>query len=468
MISDFLGEDDFKKGLNIYLQRFKYSNAVTQDLWKALSEGSGKDVNGVMNNWVKEMGYPVVSVEETEEKGKFKVSQQRFFQSGLPTPDEDTTIWTIKMAVVSESNPEIRYVNVTEKSQTISVDVASADEWVKFNAGQSGLYRVKYSPVLAKRLGNATAKLTAADKLGLVEDVFALAFAGHVPLSQGLELISNFQDETDYTVWSNLATNLGTFCDLLDGTESAPLLSKFVLKLTSKIRSLGWDTVPGEKDLNKLLRTIILGLVGGHGDEATIQEAQKRFGGFIKDHNSLSADLAGVVLRHTARNGNEETFKQLVDNYEKLAQANDVGPELRVKSLYSIGLVKSPELILKALEYAVTSPHVRSQDLMYSFAACTSTSTGREVTWNFVQQHWDNLKKKLGGGSFLFGRIIKCMSGFSSEAKAAEVEAFFESRKDPSTERTTAQTLEAIRANTAALKFHNESTHEWLKQYFAQ
>jgi aminopeptidase N len=34
---------------------------------------SGKDVTNLMDNWVKEMGYPVVSIEETNEIGKFKV-----------------------------------------------------------------------------------------------------------------------------------------------------------------------------------------------------------------------------------------------------------------------------------------------------------------------------------------------------------------------------------------------------------
>lgn len=60
----------------------------------------------------------------------------------------------------------------------------------------------------------------------LVEDAFALAFAGLIPLSEALELTSHYHNETEYTVWSNIATNLGICCDLFDGTESAPLLSK--------------------------------------------------------------------------------------------------------------------------------------------------------------------------------------------------------------------------------------------------
>ena len=43
------GKEPFRKGLVAYLAKFKYSNAVTQDLWDALSASSGKDVASVMN-----------------------------------------------------------------------------------------------------------------------------------------------------------------------------------------------------------------------------------------------------------------------------------------------------------------------------------------------------------------------------------------------------------------------------------
>jgi len=41
MLFDYLGEPSFQKGAHIYLDRFKYSNATTEDLWKCMSEASG-------------------------------------------------------------------------------------------------------------------------------------------------------------------------------------------------------------------------------------------------------------------------------------------------------------------------------------------------------------------------------------------------------------------------------------------
>jgi len=468
MISDYLGETAFRKGLNIYLNRFKYSNAVTEDLWQALSEGSGKDVNKVMDNWIKKMGYPCVSIEETAEPGKFKVSQQRFFQSGLPTAEEDSTVWTINMAVVSASNSEITYVDVTEKSQIISVNLASADEWVKFNAGQSGLYRIKYSTALAKRLGDAlqSGALGASDRLGLVEDAFALAFAGLIPLSEALELTSHYHNETEYTVWSNIATNLGICCDLFDGTESAPLLSKFILNLTRNIRNLGWEPKSGEKDLDKLLRTLILNLLGAHGCPETIAEAKKRFDAIDGSKPAgLPADLASVIFKLAVKNGDDSTFERMTKIYEQLHLSAEAGPELRVKALFCTGFVPNAEATTKAINWALKSEHVRSQDLMYPFASCSSSAYGREATWAVIKATWDDLKQKFSGGSFLLGRIIKCLSGFNTEERAKEVEEFFAGRTEPNTERTLAQTLESIRTNAKTLSVQKESTLAWLKQH---
>ncbi|VDK49860.1 unnamed protein product, partial [Gongylonema pulchrum] len=42
MLCNYLGEETFQKGLQIYLKKFQYSNAVTADLWDALGEASGQ------------------------------------------------------------------------------------------------------------------------------------------------------------------------------------------------------------------------------------------------------------------------------------------------------------------------------------------------------------------------------------------------------------------------------------------
>ena len=51
MIKWIINKKAFRTGLHNYLEKFKYKNAVTEDLWEALSDASKKPVNELMELW---------------------------------------------------------------------------------------------------------------------------------------------------------------------------------------------------------------------------------------------------------------------------------------------------------------------------------------------------------------------------------------------------------------------------------
>lgn len=42
MLSAFVGEETFLRGVSIYLKRHLYGNSVSKDLWDGISEAAGK------------------------------------------------------------------------------------------------------------------------------------------------------------------------------------------------------------------------------------------------------------------------------------------------------------------------------------------------------------------------------------------------------------------------------------------
>lgn len=73
MMARFIGDRAFQKGLQIYLKRHAYGNAASNDLWRALDEAiqadpqvqsrmQGHRIMDLMDNWIREPGYPVVQV----------------------------------------------------------------------------------------------------------------------------------------------------------------------------------------------------------------------------------------------------------------------------------------------------------------------------------------------------------------------------------------------------------------------
>ena len=76
MLEQWLGEDRFRDGIRRYLRTHAYGNTETSDLWDALEETSGQPVREVMDSWIWQPGYPLVSA--TLDGDELVLTQQRF------------------------------------------------------------------------------------------------------------------------------------------------------------------------------------------------------------------------------------------------------------------------------------------------------------------------------------------------------------------------------------------------------
>lgn len=99
MLANMVGKQTFLKGVSIYLKKHLYGNARTKDLWDGIAEASGKDIAPMMFNWTNKVGFPVIRVEETEEG--LKLTQNRFFATADPSPEEDETIWHVPLELLA-------------------------------------------------------------------------------------------------------------------------------------------------------------------------------------------------------------------------------------------------------------------------------------------------------------------------------------------------------------------------------
>ncbi|HEY8829790.1 MAG TPA: M1 family metallopeptidase, partial [Candidatus Limnocylindria bacterium] len=99
MIENYLGEDDFRSGVRIYLGRHKWANATAGDFWRALDEASGRDVTGLATAWITEPGHPLVACSVRETGGGLKVdlAQGRFFAD--PAVKATGQVWPVPLVL---------------------------------------------------------------------------------------------------------------------------------------------------------------------------------------------------------------------------------------------------------------------------------------------------------------------------------------------------------------------------------
>lgn len=468
MLHNYIGDEAFRVGLHNYLEKFKYKNALTEDLWEALGDASKKPVNELMHLWTSQTGYPFINVSHFVNDKKetvLKLHQSRFFSNGSkPTPEEDY-LWKVPISVVTQSSyPEVHKSFLLEKrSDEINLGVVPENDWIKLNKNTIGLYRTNYSPELLARCVNLIKeqKLHPTDRLGLQSDVFALSEAGLLPATEVLKFVEGFSNETNVVVWRDLISNLLKLAHILLNTDFQEDFKAFIIRLIKPIsQKLGWDQIPEESGLQGMCRGTILRTLGINGDAETIAEAKKRFAAHLNG-DLIPADIRTAVYASVLSDANETVLQQFIDLHNKA----DLQEE-KMRLCTSLGSVRKPELITKVLEFAL-SPAVRSQDsvtVIISVSNNTSTKHSSDLAWGFVKARWADIHERYSSG-FLITRLVKtCCENFATKADFDDVESFFKAHPVPGAKRSIEQALESIQVNTACICRDSELLKAFLKQ----
>jgi len=354
----------------------------------------------------------------------------------------------------------INYYTVLEtRSSEVTLKNIEPQEWVKLNPGTVGFYRTQYPPeMLAQFVGAIREKsLPPLDRLGLLDDLFAMVQAGHTPTVEVLKLMEAFVNEDNYTVWSTINNCIGKLSILLSHTDYDDLFKAYVRRLMKGVAShLGWDTRANDSHSDKLLRPLVIGRLGRFGDEAVIAEAQKRFEAHVSGKALIPADLRSPVYRTVLSVGDESTYNTML----KLYREDDLHEE-KNRISQAFGAICDQSILKKVLQFALSN-EVRSQDSAHVIASVALNKHGRRLAWDFFKENWQELRNKYAGGFLLLHFVKHTTENFASIEDAEEIEAFFVDHPSPGTERTVQQSCESIRLNADWLRRDRETTHEYL------
>ncbi|XP_075533942.1 puromycin-sensitive aminopeptidase isoform X1 [Dermacentor variabilis] len=463
MLHNYIGDAKFREGMNLYLTKHKYGNTTTEDLWHCLGEVCQVPVEAIMNTWVKQKGYPVLSVTSYQD-GDSRVlmfTQEKFNADGKAT--KDSSLWMVPISITSSKAPNtiIKQFLLDSASSVLVVDGVTYNDWVKINVGTVGCYRTMYSSRMLSQLIPAVQNKTLPplDRLGLQSDLFALVQSGHKSTVDMLRLMEAYVEEDNYTVWNSINSCLGKLNQLLSHTDIQPLLHLYGRRLLASIFSkLGWDPKPDESHLATLLRSTVIDRLARFKDPDVLAEARKRLDAHIAGKAIIPADIRGAVYQAAASVADRKRYNEFL----KLYRSTDLQEEKNRLSAALAG-VTNQELIQATLEFAL-SDEVKSQDAVFVIIYCALTAVGRDLTWRFFENNKDAVRKRYGSG-FLIARLVKCITeNFATEEKALEIELFFSQNYFPGVERVVQQSLENIRLNAAWIARDSESVRQFLQK----
>lgn len=455
MLHNFLGSGGFREGVRHYLKKHAYGNTDTVDLWQALEDTTGKDVNQFMGAWTSQPGYPLLSVER--QNNYLRVSQKRFVANPLSPVRDAKTTWPVPLLVEG-----VAKTTVTKDNENIPLNGPGAP--LKLNRGQTGFYRVDYShDIQAAQLAALDSdNLSAIDRMGLLSDGFEVTKAGYQPVNEYLDLLEHYSREDSLSVWEIITASIGAVRNTLskdDYDENLrdaikPFLQRLVAKQYDR---LGWNEKTDEPHLDTLLRPLIVGVAASADDPEVLRKVESAWLDSTGGQNHLNPDLRAIVYTTKARLGGDKEYEKLLSMYKKTKSSDE-----KLSLTSALTSFEQPQLRYKALDL-IKSDTVRLQDVAYWIAYIFTNRHARADAWQWLKENWDWLKKT-NGTDLSFSRMpIYAARNFANEDYLEDYKRFFTDRMEPMLERTYQQGLEIIETNVAWRKRDADTALDWFR-----
>ncbi|MGD0882216.1 MAG: M1 family metallopeptidase [Acidimicrobiales bacterium] len=435
MLEQFIGPDVFREGIHDYLVTHAYANTETRDLWDALEGSSGRPVARIMDTWINQGGYPLLTVGPGS-----SVAQQPFCYSGEPGGAIGSR-WQVPILYRSLDGSSDWADSGLLTAARGTVDDQEAGELL-VNAGGSGYYRVAYDTDTVGRLAARLGELTALERYNLVSDTWAATLAGHARAADLLRLARALADsgEGDPSVWSVVIGAIGLF-DRIVPEAGRPTLAAGVRSLLGPLAAkLGWDPAASDDERTPSLRAGVLSVLGTVGDDSEVRaEAARRFA--AAGSVPLQGDTATAILSIVADHGGPDEYEAFLAHYRSPATPQE-------ENRYRDALAGFGDAALAARTFELAMTEVRSQDAPFLIRLMLWNRESGPATWQRVEAAWDTFPTKFPSSTL--PRMLDGIRGLCTPPElAAEVTGFVEAHPLPAGGRTVEQILERLAMSVA-------------------
>lgn len=479
MLSTFLTEDLFKKGLSSYLHTFQYSNTIYLDLWEHLQKAvdSQKDielpasVRTIMDRWILQMGFPVITVNTSSGE----IHQQHFLldPNSKPTrPSDFNYLWIVPIQYL-KNGTEKNYWLETEKNQSVEFKT-SPNEWLLLNINVTGYYQVNYDEDNWRKIQNQLqtdlSVIPVINRAQIIHDSFNLANAQKLPITLPLSNTLFLAKETEYMPWEAALSSLNYFKLMFDRSEVYGPMKRYLKKQVTPLFfyfqniTKNWTDLPPTlmeqyNEVNAISTACSSGLKECRD---LVVELYSRWMN-DSDNNPIHPNLRSAVYCNAIAFGGEEEWNFAWEQFRKATVANEAD-----KLRSALACSNEVWILNRYLSYTLNPDYIRKQDATSTIISIASNVAGQTLVWDFVRSNWKKLFEDYGGGSFSFANLIQGVTRrFSSEFELQQLEQFKEDNSATgfgSGTRALEQALEKTKANINWVKENKDAVLKWFTE----
>ena len=436
MLEQYLGADEFRRGVSHYLSSHEYGNTETSDLWDRIEESLTVPVpvRALMDSWIWQPGYPRIAARL--DGNELVLTQQRFAFGDT----DDTTVFVTPVHVLVDGIEHKVLLDGPEGR----LELPSVDSMVVVNAGGHGFFRVAYDDTLrARLLATPLDRLTIVDRYNLVDDAWNEVIAGRLTAAEYLTFIEGFSGEREHAVWQAMTIGLRGVGRILTGDAYAAFQQRVAALVRPALTELGWSPVAGESDLRAKLRGMLASTLAVLGNDA---DAQQR----CRDLMNQGADpeLIAAATNVVASVGTDEEYDFYLQQFRTAAT-----PQEQLRFMYALAEFPTSAQMERTLALCF-SGEVRTQNAPFLLNRCIANRWHGTSAWQSVRQHWDEANAKFPDSAIV--RMVDSVRLLTTPADVADVQSFFAEHSIPQAGKWLDQVLERQRTN-AALRIREET-----------
>ncbi|XP_037365785.1 aminopeptidase N [Talpa occidentalis] len=478
MLSNFLSEPVFQKGLSSYLHTFKYGNTNYSDLWTHLQQAVVESnvqlpntVSDIMDRWILQMGFPVITVDTRTGD----ISQKHFLldpESNVTRPSQFNYLWIAYITSMKNGQEQKPYWMPGQSSAQNNEFKTVGNDWLLLNINATGYFVVNYDAdnwkKIQQQLQDDHSVIPVINRAQVIHDSFNLASAEIVPVTLALDTTNFLNAETEYMPWQAALDSLSYFKLMFETSEVyGPMkhyLAKQVKPLYDHFQNItnNWTNRPATlmdqyNEVNAISTACSNGLTECH------MLVKKLFEDWMNKpdaKNPIHPNLRSAVYCNAIALGGEREWDFAWAQFRNATLVNEAD-----KLRSALACSREPWILSRYLRYALDPSLIRRQDATSTISSIAGNVIGQELAWEFVQNNWKKLFEDFGGGSFSFANLIQAVTRrFSTENKLEQLEWFKEKNKDTgfgSATRALEQALERTKANIKWVQKNKAAVLEW-------
>ncbi|XP_055901908.1 aminopeptidase N isoform X2 [Eupeodes corollae] len=426
MLNSIVGPDAFRDATKEFLKAFQYKNANRNDLWSFMTfHGHAKrtlsldiHIKDIMNSWIHQAGYPVVTVRRNETS--LIVTQQRYMFAQKNQTDD--TRWYIPITFEtdeSKKGDDIPTHWMTTDDKEIEIENAfsnanSSNIVVYLNLNRQGYYRVNYDYGSWIELKKKFSSLPSITRAQLLDDSLHLAQAEYLTYDIPLTFLTEMYTATDDELfWAASQQGLNYITFMLHrepAYETFRAFMKFIVRPAYDDYGL---VEPSDATHAQLMhRARVARMACKFNYDRCTTAAQLKYREWMTNKtNMIKPNLKETIYCTALAEGSYQEWYFAYKQYRHTTSASE-----KEQILIALGCTQKPWLLSKFLNLTIDpSSGILKQDGARAFSAVAQNPIGFEIAFDFLATNIKEISEYFGDGFSTLTKMIDSITSFMNK-----------------------------------------------------